>query len=336
MPSASASSVARRHRHTRPLEGVVLGCRRSRSRRLGCRPEHRTRKLPVAVAEGPHTASVDATQSSTSSRTIGIGVCCASPPQRPRRRAELPSQSRSPAGMPSPPHTPHSSSLPKPSSTVASALKLQAVASVQGTSYSHDPSSTVQCRRSSQQSRPCSRRQPASPPPPKVPAPSKAMLTCCWSAPTPSGKTWKLIWPESQQQWSPASPTRGRCRQASPLAAVLSTWPKCARKSAAFKTRRAIGQEVRPDLLVHVLHNQRESAAPAMPEVDAGPVNRWWRRCRPPSRGTQWQERRVDARRVQELLNVAVERAPGVFTSKLAWSLPNTALMRSVASCMST
>jgi hypothetical protein len=38
----------------------------------------------------------------------------------------------------------------------------------------------------------------------------------------------------------------------------------------------------------------------------------------------------------QLALNGLLNAPAGVFTSKLAWSLPNTALMRSVGSCMST
>ena len=73
-----------------------------------------------------------------------------------------------------------------------------------------------------------------------------------------------------------------------------------------------------------------------MPEVEAGPVNPMVAYVSSARSGNTGKNAGLMPEAFQELLNGLLNAPPGVFTIKLAWSLPNTALMRSVASCMST
>ena len=78
------------------------------------------------------------------------------------------------------------------------------------------------------------------------------------------------------------------------------------------------------------------SAAPAIPEVDAGPVKPMVAYVSSARSGNTGKKAGLMPEAFQELLKGLLNAPAGVSKSKLAWSLPNTALMRSVASCMST
>ena len=73
-----------------------------------------------------------------------------------------------------------------------------------------------------------------------------------------------------------------------------------------------------------------------MPEVEAGPVKPIVAYESSASSGNTGKNAGLMPEAFQELLNALLNAPSGVFTSKLAWSLPNTALMRSVASCIWT
>ena len=100
--------------------------------------------------------------------------------------------------------------------------------------------------------------QPSTSPasPPNVPTPSKGTLTCCWSAPTPSGKTWKFIWPEMSPAVVTCITNTWRLASGNPLAAVEHV-PRSAREGRAFEVGRTGRQEAWRDLLRGVLHNRR-------------------------------------------------------------------------------
>ena len=76
------------------------------------------------------------------------------------------------------------------------------------------------------------------------------------------------------------------------------------------------------------------SAAPTMPEVDAGPDKPIVAYVSSAKSGNTGKNAGLMPEAFQELLKALLNAPAGVFTNKLAWSLPNTALMRSVASCI--
>ena len=78
------------------------------------------------------------------------------------------------------------------------------------------------------------------------------------------------------------------------------------------------------------------SAAPAMPEVDAGPANPMVAYVSSAKSGNTGKNAGLMPEAFHELLNALLNTPAGVLMNRFAWSLPNTALIRSVASCMST
>ena len=70
-----------------------------------------------------------------------------------------------------------------------------------------------------------------------------------------------------------------------------------------------------------------------MPDVDAGPVKPIVAYVSSAKSGNTGKNAGLMPEAFQELLNGLLKAPAGVFTNKLDWSLPNTALMRSVASC---
>ena len=78
------------------------------------------------------------------------------------------------------------------------------------------------------------------------------------------------------------------------------------------------------------------SAAPAMPDVEAGPVSPIVAYESSAKSGNTGKNAGLMPEAFHELLNGLLKAPPGVLTVKFDTSLPNTALMRSVAFCMST
>ena len=73
-----------------------------------------------------------------------------------------------------------------------------------------------------------------------------------------------------------------------------------------------------------------------MPEVDAGPSKPIVAYVSSAKSGTRGKNAALMPEAFQLALNVLLNAPAGVFTVKFASSLPNTALMRSVASCIWT
>ena len=78
------------------------------------------------------------------------------------------------------------------------------------------------------------------------------------------------------------------------------------------------------------------SAAPAIPEVEAGPVKPIVAYVSSAMSGNTGKNAGLMPEAFHDELNVLLNAPAGVLINKLAWSLPNTALMRSVGSCIST
>ena len=110
----------------------------------------------------------------------------------------------------------------------------------------------------------------ASSPPPKVPAPSNATLNCCWSAPIPSGKTWKFIWPDTLPEEVTCINKTRKSASGNPLEAVFKMYQEAPVKvllksvvAPSFKKNGVMGWLLSSTML--------GSAAPSSPDDDAGP-----------------------------------------------------------------
>ena len=171
--------------------------------------------------------------------------------------------------------------------------------------------------------------------------PSNSMLSCCWSAPTPrKGKTWKLIWPEM----SPAVVT---CRMSQNTQVAIGQaigrsvqhipGCPCQRRCWSSLSLHLSGKYGVILRCRGVFHDGWITQHPQCPKsMLPFQTTQWSRTCRRPNQETTGKNAGLMPEAFHELLNVLLKAPAGVLIKRLAWSFPNTALIRSVASCMST
>ena len=173
------------------------------------------------------------------------------------------------------------------------------------------------------------------PPVLKVPAPSNSKLSTSASEPSPMGKTWTLIWPERlppvvtcntmtcRLSSGSALPASFSTNQDEPTIMLAASWvaPLSAKKGVkAWSGSSAMAG----------------SAAPSMPDVEAGPVNPMVAYVSSAISGNWDTNAGFKPAALQDVLKPVLNAPSGTLTNRGCSELPNTALNVSLLFTMFT